>query len=57
MRTEPLSGTDRIPPNRVVLLLGLLRAVSRKVYTFGATKTMNFLAISHLRHQIAIHIV
>lgn len=57
MRTEPLSGTDRIPPNRVVLLLGLLRAVSRKVYTFGATKMMNFLAISHLRHQIAIHIV
>lgn len=57
MRTEPLSGTDRIPPNRVVLLLGLLRAVSRKVYTFGATKMMNSLAISHLRHQIAIHIV
>lgn len=57
MRTEPLSGTDRIPPNRVVLLLGLLRAVSRKVYTFGSTKMMNFLAISHLRHQIAIHIV
>lgn len=57
MRTEPLSGTDRIPPNRVVLLLGLLRAVSRKVYTFDATKMINFLAISHLRHQIAIHIV
>lgn len=57
MRTEPLSGTDRIPPNRVVLLLGLLRAVSRKVYTFGLAKRMNRLAISHLRHQIAIHIV
>lgn len=57
MRTEPLSETDRIPPNRVVLLLGLLRAVSRKVYTFGLAKRMNRLAISHLRHQIAIHIV
>ena len=57
MRTEPLFGTDRIPPNRVVLLLGLWRAVSRKVYTFGATKMMNSLAISRLRHQIAIHIV
>lgn len=57
MRTEPLSGTDRIPPNRVVLLLGLLRAVSRKVYTFDATKMINFLSISHLRHKIAIHIV
>lgn len=57
MRTEPLSGTDRIPPNRVVLLLGLLRAVSRKVYTFGLAKRMNLLAISRLRYQIAIHIV
>ena len=57
MRTEPLSRTDRIPPNRVVLLLGLLRAVSRKVYTFDATKMMNVLAISLLRHQLAIHIV